>query len=141
MPNVILIDCDGVLTDGRLTIDHRGEKFFKQFHTRDVRAIRELIYNGYEVVIVSCDDWMGIHHFAAKVGADVHISRSKVELPYRNYIAIGDDAWDIQMLKGAEIAYCPVDADVLVCGLSGVHILDTKGGQGVIAEMARKLLK
>ena len=141
MPKTILIDCDGVLTDGRLTIDHRGEKPFKQFHTRDVRAIRELIYNGYEVVIVSADDWPGIHHFANKVGADVYISRDKSQLPYGDYIAVGDDAWDIKMLKNARFAYCPADADVMVCALDDIHILDTVGGNGVIAEVARKLLK
>jgi 3-deoxy-D-manno-octulosonate 8-phosphate phosphatase (KDO 8-P phosphatase) len=141
MPKVILIDCDGVLTDGRLTIDHNGEKQFKQFHTRDVRAIRELVYNGYEVVIVSCDDWPGIYHFADKVGADVFISRDKKDLPYTDYIAVGDDAWDVQMLINAKLAYCPMDADISVRRLPNVICLSVNGGNGVIADLTRRLLK
>jgi len=137
---VILIDCDGVLTDGKLTIDHRGEKPFKQFHTRDVRAIRELIYNGYEVVIVSADDWSGIHHFANKVGADVCISRDKKELPYKDYIAVGDDAWDVQMLRGAKLAFCPANADESVKIIPGIVKIETNGGEGVIAGLARRIL-
>jgi len=140
MSTVILIDVDGVLTDGRLTIDHNGEKQFKQFHTRDVRAIRELVYNGYEVVLVSADDWEGIHYFADKVGADVLISRDKRDLPYKDYIAIGDDAWDIQMLANATDAYCPHDADVSVLSIMGINRLETHGGRGCIAEMARAIL-
>lgn len=136
----LLVDCDGVLTDGRLTIDHKGEKLFKSFHTRDVRAIRELIFNGYEVTIVSADDWPGIFHFAEKVGADVHICRDKSDLPFSNYVAVGDDAWDAPMLKEASRAFCPADADQSVLGLPGITILKTKGGQGVIAELVRILL-
>jgi len=141
MPKVILIDCDGVLTDGRLTIDHRGEKPFKQFHTRDVRAIRELIYNGYEVVIVSADDWPGIYHFAKKVGADVCISRNKGVLPYRDYIAVGDDSWDVEMLRNALRAFCPSDADFSALAVPGIQRLEEEGGNGVIAALARELLR
>jgi 3-deoxy-D-manno-octulosonate 8-phosphate phosphatase KdsC-like HAD superfamily phosphatase len=136
----ILIDCDGVLTDGRLTIDHRGRKQFKQFHTRDVRAIRELIYNGYEVVIISADDWEGINHFANKVGADVHICRNKECVPFENYFAVGDDAWDVGMLKNAIQAYCPLDADISVSSIPGIKQLPVMGGQGVIAAMIREIL-
>jgi 3-deoxy-D-manno-octulosonate 8-phosphate phosphatase KdsC-like HAD superfamily phosphatase len=136
----ILIDCDGVLTDGALTIDHRGRKMFKRFHTRDIRAIRELVCNGNEVVIISADDWAGINHFADKVGADVHICRDKSCIPFSSYIAIGDDAWDVEMLKKATIAFCPMDADPSVSSIPGIKQLPVKGGQGVIAAMIRELL-
>ena len=137
---ILLIDCDGVLTDGKLTIDHTGQKMFKQFHTRDVRAIRELIYNGYEVVIVSADDWEGIYHFANKVGASTYISRDKSDLPYKEYIAIGDDAWDVKMLMNAKQAYCPLDAHISVLDLPGIIRLPVKGGQGVISTLLRHII-
>lgn len=153
----ILIDCDGVLTDGALTIDHRGEKMFKRFHTRDVRAIRELVYNGFEVVIVTADDWPGIHHFADKVGAEVLIVRDKREAISRScshgpvgrppeavphvFAAIGDDSWDVPMLAGADHAFCPSDADrSLRMPGNNVTILDTPGGRGVIAEMFHHIM-
>ena len=142
---IIITDLDGVLTDGTLTIDHKGEKLFKKFHTRDVRAIRELVANGYEVYIVSADDWQGTEHFAEKVGAvfvsgkdkgtiATHITKGKP------YYAVGDDAWDKEMMEGAEKCFCPADADPSV-HLCNVISLRAKGGQGVIAELARKLLK
>jgi 3-deoxy-D-manno-octulosonate 8-phosphate phosphatase KdsC-like HAD superfamily phosphatase len=136
----VLVDCDGVLTDGHLTIDRKGEKMFKRFHTRDVRAIRELIFNGYEVVITTADDWEGVFHFADKVGAEVFYCKDKCLIPYTDFIAVGDDAWDIPILKRAKESFCPVDADPFVLSLPGINVLETKGGNGVIAELVRKIL-
>ncbi len=140
-PKTVLIDCDGVLTDGRLHINHTGEKMFKSFHTRDVRAIRELISMGLEVVIVTADDWPGVFAFAEKVGAEVYVTRDKSELPFVNYYAIGDDAWDFGMLAKAVGAFVPADADLSVKKLKGVTVLQTKGGCGVVAEVLRIIVK
>ena len=139
--STILIDCDGVLTDGTLTITHDGEKLFKKFNTRDVRAIRELIFNGFHVVIVSADDWPGVFHFADKVGAEVLISKDKKENGFTDYIAIGDDAWDAPMLEKAALAFAPADADpsVFQCR-KHVNKLQTPGGRGVMAEVVRVLI-
>lgn len=136
----ILIDCDGVLTDGRMTIDHTGKKQFKQFHTRDVRAIRELVYNGWEVYIVSADEWHGIYHFADKVGAEVYFSRHKEKLPFDRYVAIGDDSWDVGMLEKAKVAFCPKDAGDSVLAISGIQVIPCKGGYGVVATALPEIL-
>lgn len=134
----IAIDVDGVLTDGTLTIDHKGEKLFKRFHTRDVRAIRELIYNGHEVYLVTADEWDGTRFFADKVGAELIVTKDKGQIIVD--IAIGDDVWDIPMLKRAKQAYCPADAASEVLRQCYVQPLKTKGGQGVIAEMIKTII-
>jgi 3-deoxy-D-manno-octulosonate 8-phosphate phosphatase KdsC-like HAD superfamily phosphatase len=134
-PKTILIDCDGVLTDGRLHINHSGEKLFKAFHTRDVRAIRELVFHGFEVVIVTADEWEGIEAFAEKVGAVVHFCRDKSELPFSDFIAVGDDAWDVPMLNRARAAFAPADCDSSVRTLEGIRVLPVKGGCGVVAAL------
>lgn len=130
----IYVDCDGVLTDGHLTINDRGEKQFKRFHTRDVPAIRGLIAKGWEVVIVTADDWGVVHHFASKVGASVIVTGQKGELPPAE-IAIGDDSMDAPMLRNAKQAFCPADAVKSVRQMAGITVLETKGGQGVMAEL------
>jgi len=137
-PNILVIDCDGVLTDGTLTIDCKGEKLFKKFHTRDVRAIRQFVASGYEVYIVTADDWDGTMHFAEKVGAHCKVLKDKSRvaemLHNRPYIAVGDDAWDVPMIAGATHAYCPANADTVVKA-TGAHVLKSNGGEGVIAEL------
>lgn len=138
LPQIVVIDCDGVLTDGKLTINSKGDKLLKQFHTRDVRAIRELVSSGTEVYIVTADDWEGTRHFADKVGAIYVYMRDKSKVPdmlgNRPYICVGDDAWDIPMITAAQVSFCPANADTLV--KTFCHgVLDTKGGEGVIAEL------
>jgi 3-deoxy-D-manno-octulosonate 8-phosphate phosphatase (KDO 8-P phosphatase) len=135
----IFIDIDGTLTDGKMYIDHTGEKMFKAFHSRDVRAIRELIANGHEVTLVSADSHHSGIHFADKVGAEFKCVRDKSSLPPAD-VAIGDDAWDVSMLKAAKRAFCPNDADPSVRSLFCVEVLKTNGGQGVIAELIRHIL-
>ena len=139
----IVCDIDGVLTNGKLTIDSNGEKLFKQFHTRDVRAIRELIFNGYEVYLVTADEWEGARHFADKVGAMFINLKDKgrvLEAIQKPFIAVGDDAWDIPMLNIAEEKYCPKDAHYSVKKIKDIKIMGTKGGEGCIAELVNYLL-
>ncbi len=139
----ICIDCDGVLTDGTLTIDSRGEKLFKKFHTRDVRAIRELVSMGFEVYIVTADDWPGTAHFAEKVGAEVLVTKEKgklFELIKVDYIAIGDDSWDIPMFKNAVMSFCPKDSINALFEDTNINVLDAKGGSGVVAEFLFQIL-
>lgn len=135
----IAIDVDGVLTDGKLHIDHTGEKLFKSFHTRDIRSIRELVAKGYEVYLVSADDSNFGKVFAEKVGAVFIYLRDKskaAEAIGVPYIAVGDDAWDVPMLKAAVAAYCPIDADWSVLNIvPDKNVIPVPGGRGVIASL------
>lgn len=143
--NVIVCDCDGVLTDGRLNIDHTGEKMFKSFHTKDIRAIRELVANGYEFYIVTADDWPGGKEFAQKVGAGFVYLRDKSKVKDhvgdRPFIAIGDDVWDVPMMAMAEKAFTPADGHQFSrTALIGYTRMETKGGHGIIAELLNYIL-
>lgn len=139
----VLIDFHGVLTDGRQTITHDGKYFFDHVHTRDVRAIRELVARGFYVAIVTASSSTIISHFAGRLKIDVIVARdkSKVISQFEHYAAVGDDAWDVKMLAKADQAFCPSDADQSLKILPNVHILGTEGGRGVIAEMLPFLIK
>lgn len=136
----ILIDIDGVLTDGKMYIDHTGEKMFKAFHSRDVRAIRELILNGYRVVLVTADDHPSSRHFADKVGAEFVYERDKMKLG-PSFIAVGDDAFDIVMLRLSSNAFVPSDCYSRLSDLAEATQLKTKGGSGCIAELVDLLIE
>ena len=139
----VFIDCDGVLTDGKLYMSADGSKMFKAFHTRDVRAIREFVARGFEVVIVTADEWPGIQHFAAKVGAELCVMRDKAHLAPMftgQYIAIGDDAWDAPMLKGAALAFAPLGAHVSITTIPGINVVDCRSGEGVVSAVLDSLL-
>lgn len=136
--NAILIDFHGVLTDGRQTISQDGAYMFDHVHVRDTRAIRELVARGYDVNIVTASGSPIILAFARKLRVNLIIAREKrhvLDLFDEEFIAIGDDAWDIAILKAAKRAFCPNDADSAVKAVEGIEILTAKGGHGVIAEL------
>ncbi len=131
---IFCVDVDGVLTDGKIWVTHKGE-ISKGFNSRDLAAIRELISNGHQVHIVTASSWPGAESYMNKSGAEFHVLRNKEEIPFHYDIAIGDSAWDIPMLKKARYMFCPKDAQSEVRFLKDINILETKGGNGVMAEI------
>lgn len=132
----IIIDCDGVLTDGKIYYTSLGQRS-KGFNSRDIWAIRELISRGYQVQIMTASSWPGIKEFAKRTGAEVLVTREKFLDP--PYIAIGDDVWDIDLLKGADMAFAPANCIPFIKKMANVRKLKSRGGEGVIAELLEHL--
>jgi 3-deoxy-D-manno-octulosonate 8-phosphate phosphatase (KDO 8-P phosphatase) len=127
----LIIDCDGVLTNGRVQYSETGERY-KEFHSRDMTAIRSFIASGYTVEIRTTSSWSGLKRFADKIGAT--LVRQDVKTPDSEaFIYIGDDVPDIEMMKAAVSAYCPSDANSAV--VKYCKPLKTRGGEGVISEL------
>jgi 3-deoxy-D-manno-octulosonate 8-phosphate phosphatase (KDO 8-P phosphatase) len=135
---VICCDIDGVLTDGKIWVNHQGE-IIKSFNNKDIGAVKELLAMGYQVVFVTASSWPGSDLYLKRSGAELIVLRNKEEIPFHYDIAIGDSGWDIPMLQKAKYCFCPSDASKEIKELDGVHILETKGGQGVMLEMVRIL--
>lgn len=138
----VLLDFHGCLTDGKINMSHDGKTLFESMHVRDTRAIRELIARGYHVYIVTASDSPIIDSYCQKVGCEKITLRDKSEAyALRPYIAMGDDTVDLPMLEGAEIAFCPADADSAVLRHPNIIPLITTGGRGTVAEMITLLMK
>ena len=48
----LILDVDGVLTDGKITYNDKGEES-KNFHVRDGSSIKLLLKNGIDIAILS----------------------------------------------------------------------------------------
>ena len=142
---LLLLDVDGVLTDGKVYVTHKGERF-KSFSARDNRAIAEFIANGWEVHLVTTSKWPGLTGFVDPGKVFIHSGMDKTKENIleitggRPFIACGDDVFDLEMLNLAEIGFFPCDADHAVTCMPKLRLLHTKGGHGVVAELARTLL-
>lgn len=140
--SLLLIDVDGVLTNGEVFVDSAGNRS-KVFNARDSRAIAQLVSEGWEVHVVSTSGWPGLAKYLERspaiVWSDFQKTPENLERITlgRPYVAVGDDVWDIHMLLGATIALCPQDADAAVLALGCVVPLPVCGGRGVIAEILR----
>jgi 3-deoxy-D-manno-octulosonate 8-phosphate phosphatase (KDO 8-P phosphatase) len=150
---VLVLDVDGVLTDGILLYGSAGEAV-KQFSVRDGLAIRLLLDAGLSVAVVTgrrseiiatrCRD-LGLRDELVIQGsrdkaADLDELERRLGLADHQVAAMGDDLPDIPMLERAGFAACPADAAPevlatcqLVCG--------APGGRGAIREVAELLLK
>lgn len=134
-PNIIVFDVDGVLTDGKFTIDSTGNRS-KSFHTRDVRSLKELVSMGYEVYLITASSWSGLESFAEKTGTIIKVLRDKSEFnPSEPFICVVDDSWDFALIEKAEKAFCPADAYWAVKAAEKVQALKTKGGEGTACEV------
>ena len=92
------------------------------------------------MTIISADNWEGGPKYAHDRGCVFVHSRDKLSAVEAPYIAIGDDVWDIDMLRNATMAFCPSDAFSIVREIDHINVLETKGGQGVIAELLLRLV-
>ena len=147
MPTIkqVVLDCDGVLTNGKQYIDPDGEKLFKAFHSRDIKALRWLVAQGLDVVVISADDWDGAPTWCERVGIRFIHARDKLQaikdegFAPDETIMVGDDAWDVQALNYVDYPFCPYDAEPVVRKLDGMVRLAVPAGRGVVAGLVRYL--
>lgn len=148
---LLLLDVDGVLTDGRIIIDDRGIET-KQFHVRDGQGIALLLRCGIGVGFVSARKSASVRRRAKELG--VHLVyegvRDKLEaygeikrslgLKDSQIAYVGDDVIDLPILRQAGLAVSVRDGWE---GLRGVvdYVTSASGGQGAVREVAEMLLK
>ena len=150
---LLVMDVDGVLTDGTLRYSRRGEEG-KSFSVRDGLGIRLLRQGGVEVGVVSgrrseavalrCRE-LGLLDDLVVLGsrdkaADLDALEQRLGLDDRAVAAMGDDLPDLPLLRRASVSACPADAApevVAVCDL----VCLARGGRGAVREMAEILLR
>ena len=136
----IIIDCDGVLTDGKKYVDETGKRLMIAFHSRDDTAITQLIHLGYSVIIFTSSDFPGIRAYWGRKGVMVVNSKDKrkdLSINWSETLGIGDDEPDFDFLSRCAESYVVSDASPNM--LAKFPTLKTKGGCGVMAEVFRRL--
>ena len=148
---LLILDVDGVLTDGRLYFGARGEAL-KVFHVRDGHGIKLLMGAGVDVAAVSGRRSravaarmreLGVPHVmqacSDKVAALQRLTR-RLGLDPLNCACICDDTPDLPLMSAVGVAGAVADAHPLV--LSAAHwIAKTEGGRGAVRELCDALLR
>ena len=149
--SLLLLDVDGVLTDGRIIVDDRGVET-KHFDVKDGQGIALLRRCGIDVGIITGRSSGVVRHRARELGIRLVYQRVKDKL--ETYQAIkrrtrladhqiaymGDDIIDLPLLKVVGLS-----ATVADCwpGLQPVvdFVTAAPGGRGAVREVAELLLK
>jgi len=154
MLKLCILDIDGVLTNGEKTYGLDGSVISKNYCDQDFTAIKRLRHCGVNVCFLSGDRNVN-EPMAKKRNIDFYYSRGIEKKDFlanfqkiystdpRNMLYIGDDLFDLGIMKMVGHPYCPSDscAEVIdLCQPLGT-VLDGQGGCKVISELVSKLLK
>lgn len=147
---LILTDIDGVLTDGRVTIDERGRET-KAICYRDLDAIGVGRRAGFEFAFVTGEDSKMAYSLARRFKVERLYTGAKDKLaailaiekelgiPLKNLIYIGDSDRDAPALEAVGLGIAPNDATPRAKMASNV-ITQRCGGFGVLLEVVDKLI-
>ena len=147
---LLVLDVDGVLTDGRLFYGSKGE-VLKAFHVRDGHGIKEIAAAGIAVAIISGRRSeavarrareLGIKHVVQgandKLAALHKLARArKVALDY--CACVGDDTPDVPILEACGVGIAVADAHPDALAAADL-VTKTRGGLGAVREVCDWLL-
>jgi 3-deoxy-D-manno-octulosonate 8-phosphate phosphatase (KDO 8-P phosphatase) len=147
---LLVLDVDGVLTDGRLYLSAAGEEL-KVFHVRDGSGLVAVQRAGITVAIISGRDSaavtrraaeLGIRHVRQGVGdkgAALDQLLDELGVSAAATACVGDDTPDVPMLRRAGLAIGVADAHPAL--LAAAHwVTPSNGGQGAVREACDLLL-
>jgi 3-deoxy-D-manno-octulosonate 8-phosphate phosphatase (KDO 8-P phosphatase) len=148
---LLLMDCDGVLTDGRITLLH-GEDEQKSFHTRDGHGIVLLHRAGLRSGIISGRSSSLVDRRARELGMTyIRQGTFNKHIDYEEVLAeadiredevgfIGDDVTDIPLMQRSGLAVAVSDA-VEETQRAAHYITKLPGGFGAVREVTDLILK
>ncbi len=148
---LLLMDCDGVLTDGRLYFTAEGEAM-KVFNVRDGQGLALWHEAGFRSGIISGRDAGDIVRRRADELGTAYVrvaSKNKVAdmleiiddagVTAEETAFVGDDVGDIEVMKAVGFAVAVCDAAASVADHAD-HVTVAAGGQGAIREVVELLL-
>lgn len=148
---MVMLDVDGVLTDGRIVYDNSGNEL-KSFHVHDGYGIARARDLGIIFALITGRK----SRIVTKRGRELHIRdvfqgitdkvaivtrlRKKYSLKKEHVCCIADDAHDIEFLKSGGLRAAPANAVDEVKKM--VDIITLKpGGSGAVRELLDQILK
>ena len=151
---LIILDIDGVLTDGTKTYDSNANVISKRYNDKDFTAIKRFMALNINVCFLSGDTNINekmakkrnIKFYSGRLSNGIIDKKEVLKTILKNYsvssensLYIGDDIFDIEIMKEVKFAYCPKDSPKCVKKIC--KVLNKNGGEGVIAELFDNLVK
>jgi len=148
---LMVLDVDGVLTDGKIIIDDLGNES-KHFHVRDGHGLKLLMRGGVDVALLTGRTSEVVNHRARELGittvrqgakdkaeelaemlAEKHISHDHVAY-------MGDDIVDVPAFRMVGFSVAVADAPDYV-KTHADYITEKEGGDGAVREICELILK
>ena len=148
---LLVLDCDGVLTDGGLYVSEDGKET-KRFDVRDGPAIKGAMVCGMQVAILTARSSRAVAQRAEDLGITLLMQgeghkhraleqlakRAGVELEETAYM--GDDLQDLPAMLACAMRLAPSNAAAEVRDAADL-VTRRRGGHGAVREAIEHLLK
>jgi 3-deoxy-D-manno-octulosonate 8-phosphate phosphatase (KDO 8-P phosphatase) len=147
---LLVLDVDGVLTDGRLYLGPRGEAL-KAFHVRDGVGLKQLQQAGLAVAVISgrrspivaarCRE-LGVRHVLQGVGDKLPALMrlcARLKLTPAACACVGDDLPDVPVMRAAALSFAVADAHRAARRAADI-VTRLPGGRGAVREVCDHLL-
>lgn len=148
---LLLLDVDGVLTDGRIIYDGQGNEL-KAFDVKDGHGLKMIQRAGIQVGIITGRSSEVVRRRAAELGIEILYQGALQKLdPYREILKqhnltdeqiayVGDDVVDLPILQ--RVGFSATVADGVADVLPLVDYVATRnGGRGAVREICDLLLR
>lgn len=148
---LLILDVDGVMTDGSIILDNEGNEF-KAFNVRDGHGIKMLYKAGIHVAIITGRYSKVVERRAKELGImevyqRCHIKSvafdhliEKLGLKPEEVAYAGDDVVDIPIFKRVGLSIVPSDASE-EAKAHAMLVTEKRGGRGAVREICEFLLK
>jgi len=148
---LLLLDVDGVLTDGTIVYSDSGEEI-KAFNVRDGHGLKLVMRAGIGVALLTARESKAVLHRARDLGInDVYQKATDKIAAYatilldkkvedKNVCYVGDDIIDIPVLRRAGFSAAVADAVPEVKEIVD-YVTSKEGGKGAVRELCELLLK
>ena len=148
---LLMLDVDGVLTDGKIIYNDRGEEI-KAFNVRDGHGLKLLMRAGIEIALITGRKSRVVLHRARDLGIKKVYQGviNKIEIYEKilkekklkdiNVGFVGDDLVDIPVLKRVGFSAAVGDAIPEVKKVVD-YVASKRGGEGAVREICELLLK
>lgn len=148
---LLVLDVDGVLTDGRIYLDADGREQ-KVFHVHDGHGIKQAMRAGIQIAVISGRqsraveqrmDELGIEH--VRLGQEKKTAAfeeivAQLDIPLDAVACIGDDEPDLAIMNGAGLAISVADAQPVVRAQAD-WVTSNGGGKGAVREVCDALIE
>ena len=149
---LVILDVDGVLTDGKKYYGLDGIPFAKTYCDKDFTAIKRLRGAGVSVCFLSGDERVN-KEMANNRRIDFYSARNKNKADFvskftliygaqpSEMLYVGDDLFDISIMKVVGYSFCPSDSCLDVKNICGnENIIQQRGGNNVVMTLVETLL-
>lgn len=147
----ILLDIDGVLTNGQVFFMENGE-FVRNMNSKDGYALQLAVKKGYRLAIISGGNSQAVKKALETLGIqDIFLSQHDKLQCYKDYINefdlkeeeilyMGDDLPDYEVMQRVGIATCPFNAANEIKDIS-MYISNRNGGEGCVRDIVEQVMR